>query len=201
MNVYDWLILVLVIAGAVLGLRSGAVGTALTIVGVLAAMLLGAQFAGRIVPTFTDSITNEAVITALGYVIIFVAVFIAVSILSRIAKVAMTITFTGWIDNLAGVVVGLAVGVLLSLALTMFLARLAYVFETGDRDDQNKLNAMVEQHIKSGVREQIDGLLTGSALVPVLINISKAVPADAFGLVPADFRTAFSVLESRIDNG
>jgi membrane protein required for colicin V production len=201
MNVYDWVILILVVAGALLGLRSGAVGTALTIAGVFVAMLLGAQFAGRIVPTFTDSITNEAVITALGYVIIFVAVFIAVSILSRVAKVAMTITFTGWIDKLAGIVVGLAVGVLISLALTMFLARLAYVFDTGDRGDQNKLNAMVEQHIESGVRDQIDRLLTGSALVPVLIDISKAVPADAFGLVPADFRTAFSVLESRTDNG
>jgi hypothetical protein len=172
----------------------------LTIAGIFVAMLLGAQFAGRIVPTFTDSITNEAVITALGYIIIFIAVFVAVSVLSSLLKVAMTITFTGWIDKIAGIAVGLAIGVLLSLALTMFLARLAYVFAPGDRGDQQKLNAVVEQHIQSGARDKIDSVLTESALVPVLIDISNVLPADALGLVPADFRTAFDILESRIGN-
>lgn len=200
MNFYDWVILALVVAGAVLGLKSGAVRSALTIGGIFVAMLLGAQFAGRIVPTFTDSITNQAVVTALGYVIIFIAVFIAVSILSSIAKVAMSVTFTGWIDKIAGIVVGLAIGVLLSLALTMFLARAAYVFDSDDRGNQQKLNDVVEQHIQGSARDKIDGFLTASALVPVLIDIAKRLPGDAFGLVPADFRTAFDILESRIDN-
>lgn len=201
MNFYDWLILILVAAGALLGLRNGAFRTVLTIAGVFIAMLLGAQFAGRIVPAFTDSITNEAVITALGYIIIFVAVFVAVMILSGIAKLAMSVTFTGWLDKVAGIGVGMVIGVLVSLALTMLLARLAYVFDPGDRGDTGKLNEIVEQHIQGGARDRVDSFLTGSSLVPALIDIQDLLPGDAFGLVPADFQTAFAILESRIDNG
>ena len=201
MNFYDWAILALIVAGAILGFRNGAVRTVLTIGGLFVAMLIGAQFAGRIVPIFTDSITNEAVITALGYIIIFIAVFIGVSVLSSLLNVAMKITFTGWIDKIVGVGVGLAVGVLLSLALTMILARLAYVFESSDRGDQQKLDEVVEQHIQGSARDKIDEILTGSALVPVLVDVADLLPGDAFGLVPADFRTAFDILESRIDNG
>jgi len=116
-------------------------------------------------------------------------------------RVAMKITFTAWIDKIVGVGVGLAVGVLLSLALTMVLARLAYVFESGDRENQQKLDEVVEQHIQGSARDKIDQILTGSALVPVLVNVADLLPGDAFGLVPADFRTAFDILESRIDNG
>lgn len=200
MNFFDWIILALVLAALIYGLKSGAVKMGLTIAGVFIAMLLSGQFAGRIVPIFTDSITNEALITAIGYVIIFVAVFIAVSVLTSVAKVVMKVTFTGWIDRLLGVAVGLAVGILVSMALTMLLARLAYVFETGDRDNQNKLEQAVEDHLKGGVRSKIDEVLTGASLVPVLVDVSNVLPADALGMVPADFRTAFAILESRIDN-
>jgi len=200
MGFFDWIILALVLAALLYGLKSGAVKTGLTVAGVFVAMLLSGQFAGRIVPIFTDSIANEALITVIGYVIIFVAVFIAVSILTSVAKAVMKVTLTGWIDRLLGVGVGLAVGVLISLAMTMLLARLAYVFETGDHVDKNRVEQAVEDHLKGGVRTRIDEMLTGASLVPVLVEVSNLLPANALGLVPADFRTAFAILESRIDN-
>ncbi|MBI4306859.1 MAG: CvpA family protein [Chloroflexi bacterium] len=201
MNLLDWAILTLVVAGAIFGLRTGAVRTALTVAGLWLAMLLAGQFAGRIVPAFTDSITNEAVITAIGYVVIFIVVFIGVSVASSIVGVALKITMTAWLDKLAGAVVGMIVGVLATLALTMVLARFAYVFDPADKGDESRMDATVERYIGSNARDKVDGLLIGSALVPVLVEIVDFVPGDTMGLVPVEFRTAFDILESRVDRG
>lgn len=198
MNFFDWAILSLVVAGAILGLRAGAVRTTLTVVGLWVAMLLAAQFAGRIVPAFTDSITNEAAITAIGYVIIFLVVFIGVSVVSSIAGVALNVTMTAWLDKLAGAVVGLVVGVLAALALTIVLARFAYVVDPAQKGDESALERTAERYIQANARDKVDRLLTGSALVPVLVEIVDFLPGDTIGLVPAEFRTAFAILESRI---
>ncbi|MBI4220692.1 MAG: CvpA family protein [Chloroflexi bacterium] len=199
MNLLDWAILTLLVAGAILGLRTGAVRTALTVAGLWLAMLLAGQFAGRIVPAFTDSITNEAAVTAIGYVIIFIVVFIGVSLLSSIIGVALKITMTAWLDKLAGAVVGLIVGVLAALALTLVLARFAYIFDPADKGNESKIDQTVQRYIGSNARDKVDDLLTGSSLVPALVAIVDLVPGDTIGLVPADFRTAFDILESRAD--
>lgn len=41
--------------------------------------------------------------------------------------------------------------------------------------------------------------LTGSALVPVFLNITQALPGDALGFIPSDFKVSLEILKQRLE--
>ena len=45
----------------------------------------------------------------------------------------------------------------------------------------------------------LENTLDGSALVPTFIDITEALPADALGFVPSDFRVALDILQEKIE--
>lgn len=194
MNIYDWIIVVIWALAALWGLRKGAIGMTLTVVGIIVAMWLSANFAGTLVKTFVKSIQNEALATAIGYVVIFIAVFIAAGIVGRILRTVLTFTMLGWTDKVAGVALGLVAGLLLSLGLTMVVARYTYVVDTAKGSDPM---AQVERYLSQQGRNRLDKELTQSELVPTLIHVRNAIPASMLGLVPGDFNKAIDILESR----
>ena len=196
MTVFDWILLALIIIPALLGLSKGAVTMVLTTAGIFVAMFLSGQFAERIVSTFTDSVDNEAIATALGYVIIFVAVFIAIGVLSKFVKIVLAVTMMGWLDKVAGAGIGVVAGVLLMTAATMVIARYAYVV---DDEAPGGITGRVEEFVKDKGRERLDGWLVDSSLVPITLNVRDAIPGNFIGLVPGDFSDAMDILEVRRD--
>ncbi len=194
MNVYDWVIVAVLVVTVLFGLSKGAVTMALTVVGLFVAMLISGQFAAPIVRIFTDSVDSEALATAIGYIVIFVLIFLAIGIASRFIKIALSITMLGWTDKLGGAALGIIVGFMLSIGVTMVAARYAYVFEKSE--DGSVINR-VEEFVHDRGRGRVDGYLTESELVPTLINIRNAIPGRVAGLVPGDFNTAMDTLEDR----
>ena len=194
MNVYDWVIVAVLVVTALIGLSKGAVTMALTVAGLFVAMLISGQFAAPVVRTFTDSVDNEALATAIGYIVIFVLIFIAIGIASRFIRIALTITMLGWTDKLGGAALGIIVGFMLSIGLTMVGARYAYVFE---KSEDGSIINRVEEFVQDRGRGRVDEYLTESELVPTLINIRNAIPGRVIGLVPGDFNTAMDTLEER----
>ncbi len=196
MTVFDWILLALIIIPALWGLSKGAVTMVLTTVGIFVAMLLSGQFAERVVGSFTDSVDNEAIATAIGYVVIFLAVFIAIGFLSKFIKVVLAVTMMGWLDRLLGVGVGVLAGILLMTAATMVVARYAYVV---DDSDGGGISGRVEEFAKEKGRERLDGWLVDSSLVPISLNVRDAIPGNFIGLVPGDFNDAMDILDERRD--
>ena len=196
MTVFDWLLLALIIIPMLWGLSKGAVTMTLTTAGIFVAMFLSGQFAERVVGSFTDSVDNEAITTAIGYVVIFLAVFIAIGFISRFIKIVLSVTMMGWLDKLLGVGVGVLAGVLLMTAATMVAARYAYVV---DDDDGGGISGSAEKFIKEKGRERLSGWLVDSNLVPISLNVQDAIPGNFIGLVPGDFSDAMDELEKRRD--
>ena len=119
MNFYDWVLIALFAIGALWGFRKGLIDAVLLVISIYVALLLSGLFAGRLLSLIWDDAENQALATAIGYVIIFVGVFFASSIVSRIIKASLKAVYAGWIDKVGGVLVGIVAGVMLGVGLVI----------------------------------------------------------------------------------
>lgn len=200
MNVLDWVLIAVFALTALWGYKTGLVSGILNAVAIYVALLLSGLFAGRVLSLIWDGVESEAISTAIGYVIIFVAVFIASRVVSSIVKKALKVVFLGWVDNLGGIVVGLVAGVLIAGAVMTVAARYTYVIpeDTGSLTAtgiQDMIQQTAKNYAEQGVRDTLDGFLTGSQLVPQLLGLRGFVIEFA----PADFGVALDILETRIE--
>jgi len=200
MNVFDWVLIVVFALTALWGYKTGLIDAALNAITIYVGLFLSGLFAARVLSLFWDGVESESVSTAIGYVIIFVTVFIASRIVSGIIKKALKITFTGWVDNLGGIVVGLVAGMLIAGGVMTVAARYTYIIPENTDDltsagIQDMVQQAAENYVEQGVRDKLDGFLTESQLVPSLLGLRGVVIEFA----PEDFGVALDILESRID--
>jgi membrane protein required for colicin V production len=197
MNWFDFVILAILAVGAFHGLKSGLIGASLTAVGVVLGVFLAGQLSDDVGALLTDSISNDTLVTVTSYAIIFVAVMVGAWIVKRILRTVISILFLGWVDKLGGLALGVLAGAAISGALITGMARLTYNFEIppGGLPQEIVGNVLPLAEAKGWLEDT----LTGSALVPTFINLTEAIPADALGFVPADFRVALEILEAQIE--
>ena len=200
MNVFDWVLIVVFALTALWGYKTGLIDAALNAITIYVGLFLSGLFAARVLSLFWDGVESESVSTAIGYVIIFVAVFIASRIVSGIIKKALKITFTGWVDNLGGIVIGLVAGMLIAGGVMTVAARYTYIIPENTDDltsagIQHMVQQAAENYVEQGARDKLDGFLTESQLVPSLLGLRGVVIEFA----PEDFGVALDILESRID--
>jgi membrane protein required for colicin V production len=207
MNVFDWILIVLFVVGALWGYRTGLVDAVINVAVIYIGLLLSGQFAGQVLGLFWDGVESEALATAIGYVIIFVGVFVAGRIASRIVKAGLNIVLLGWVDKLGGIAIGIVAGVLLAGGLTAVVARYTYVIEPEDDRPEglegealtDRLREFAENALHDNLRERTDGQLVGSAVVPIILDIRNVLPGSALGMAPADFNLALDILDRKIE--
>ena len=200
MNVFDWVLISVFALTALWGYKTGLIDAALNAITIYVGLFLSGLFAARVLSLFWDGVESESVSTAIGYVIIFVTVFIASRIVSGIIKKALKITFTGWVDNLGGIVIGLVAGMLIAGGVMTVAARYTYIIPENTDDltsagIQDMIQQAAENYVEQGARDKLDGFLTVSQLVPSLLRLRGVVIEFA----PEDFGVALDILESRID--
>ncbi len=200
MNVFDWVLILVFALTALWGYKTGLIDAALNAITIYVGLFLSGLFAARVLSLFWDGVESESVSTAIGYVIIFVTVFIASRIVSGIIKKALKITFTGWVDNLGGIVIGLVAGMLIAGGVMTVAARYTYIIPENTDDltsagIQDMIQQAAENYAEQGARDKLDGFLTESQLVPSLLGLRGVVIEFA----PEDFGVALDILESRID--
>ena len=200
MNVFDWVLILVFALTALWGYKTGLIDAALNAITIYVGLFLSGLFAARVLSLFWDGVESESVSTAIGYVIIFVPVFIASRIVSGIIKKALKITFTGWVDNLGGIVIGLVAGMLIAGGVMTVAARYTYIIPENTDDltsagIQDMIQQAAENYVEQGARDKLDGFLTESQLVPSLLGLRGVVIEFA----PEDFGVALDILESRID--
>ena len=198
MNLFDFVLIALFAAGALYGYRSGLVQSVLNLAGVFVAMWLSGRFAATVVSNFTDDVESEALTTAIGFVVIFIVVFIAAQIVGKLVRTVLTVMFLGWVDKLGGVGVGVVIGLVLASGVVTVGARYAYVLDEPS-SESSLPKRLVEDYLNKAGRERVDQWLTGSQMVPVLLDVRDALPGDTLGMVPGDLTTALDVLQERVD--
>ena len=115
------------------------------------------------------------------------------------------------VDKIGGLTLGLVLGVAVSGALLIGLARLTYNFElevtTDGPPETTSLPSEIGQQIKvlkdkiarvEEVKEGLESGLTESQFVPIFIDVTNVIPADALGVIPSDFKATFDILKEKM---
>ena len=217
MNWLDFVFIALLVVGAVMGMRFGLIRAAFLAVGTFLGWLLAGQWSDDIGGLFDKSLSNDTLVTVISYAIVIVGALIVSNFALKIVRPLLSIFTLGLsslVDKLGGLALGLLIGVAISSALIIGLARLTYDFDVESIADIASLQAI--STIPGGLVDQVKVLddqlakvkdakvaledaLTGSKVVSAFIDASDALPADALGFVPSDFKAALDILEASID--
>ena len=191
MNWIDIIVIIVALVGIFVGWRIGFLGAIFATAGLYVGMVLAGQLTDDIAEALTDSVSSDAIATALAYVIVVGGSLAAALMARSIVKKMLNFVFLGWIDSVGSLALGLLAGVLLGGALITFAARYS-----NDLPEGGGLGVIIEM---SGVRGNINDALVDSALVPLWLDIVDAVPGSALGMVPDDFKDALDALDQRIE--
>jgi uncharacterized membrane protein required for colicin V production len=209
-NWIDFVLLATLIVGALYGMKMGLIKAVFVTAGVYIGWLLAGQWSDKVGGIFEGSVSNDTIVTALTYAMTMVAALIAANFAVKILKPMLTVFTLGlssMVDKLGGLVLGLLLGVALSSALIIGFARLTYDLDISSVTDgvpEQASGRVVEigkeQLAKvESVRESLETALTESQLVPNYIKVFDAIPANAMGLIPSDFKVALEVLKTEIE--
>lgn len=207
----SWLDFVIIVTwglGVIVGWRMGLFGAIFTTVGLIVGVLLAARLSDNVSALITNSVASDTVATVVAYGIILFAVFVAAQLLRFMVKGikgAIKMTPLGWVDSLGGVALGLVMGVVLSGALITVLARYSSDLPVEGWIEKTPGGGKIWRGFdttdiaRSRIQEKLNTALVESTLVPVFLDIRSAIPGDALGFVPDDFKVALDVLEAEID--
>ena len=191
MNWIDIIVIIVALVGIFVGWRIGFLGAIFATAGLYVGMVLAGQLTDDIAEALTDSVSSDAIATALAYAIVVGGSLAAALMARSVVKKMLNFVFLGWIDSVGSLALGLLAGVLLGGALITFAARYSNDLpEAGSLELLDKL---------TGFRGDINNALVDSSLVPLWLDIVDAVPGSAIGMVPDDFKLALDDLQRRID--
>ena len=198
MNWFDYLLLAIIAAGAVAGMRLGVIGAAFMAVG----GLVGWQLAGRLsddVGGLLSSVSGDTWVTSLSYVVIVGLSVVVAAYAWRLARpflMAATMGMSGMVNKLGGLALGIVIGATVSFALIVVSARLTYDFEL---PDGGIAGSVTERVPVQSSREWLEGVLVDSTIVSTFVDVADAVPGSTLGFIPSDFEAALNILEERLN--
>lgn len=124
MNGLDIFITVVLVVAAFFGWRRGIIGTVLTLVG----LVVGVAVAGQTYTQFADVlepvIESQTWANVAAFAIILVVIMALATFVSKFLKKLLTLLMLGWVDNAAGLILGVFMA---SLGLTAVIGVMGVV--------------------------------------------------------------------------
>ena len=200
MNWLDFLLLAILVVGAILGMRLGLLGAAINAVALLIGWLVAGQLSEQVGGLFASSLTSDTIVTVMAYVIIMALSLVLAKMIWKVVRPIVnlaTLGIVGVTDRVGGIVVGAILGIIISSAIIIVLARFTYNFELPDTGITGGIAVQVPK--VQDTKEAVEGALTDSATVPAFINFTNALPGNALGFIPSDFKISLDILESAIE--
>ena len=200
MNWLDLLLLAILVVGAILGMRLGLLGAAINALALLIGWLVAGQLSDEVGGLFASSLSNDTIVTVISYIIIMALSLVLAKIAWKIARPIInlaTLGIVGVADRVGGIIVGAILGIVVASAIIIVLARFTYNFELSDTGITGGIAVQVPQ-VKD-TKEAVEGALTDSATVPAFINFTNALPGNALGFIPSDFKISLEILEKNIE--
>ena len=208
MNWIDIVIVLIVAASLVWGLKTGVIPMVFTVVGILIGWWLAGQYADDVGGLVGDWGTFDTAVTVVCYAaIVSLSVFVASKLGSLVKPflVIGTLGTAGMADKIGGLLIGLLIGLVITGAFIVVLARLSFDLEVSTPDVQiaggaeimrlagGKVAAITEK------RQVMVNSLRGSIVVPVFLDMVDLVPGSALGFIPGDFQASLDILREDID--
>ena len=200
MNWLDFLLLAILVVGAILGMRLGLLGAAINAVALLIGWLVAGQLSEQVGGLFASSLTSDTIVTVMAFVIIMGLSLVLARMVWKVLRPIInlaTLGIVGVTDRVGGIVVGAILGIIISSAIIIVLARFTYNFELPDTGITGGIAVQVPK--VQDTKEAVEGALTDSATVPAFINFTNALPGNALGFIPSDFKISLEILESAIE--
>ena len=197
----NWLDIVIIATwgiGFFVGWKIGLFGAIFTTGGLVVGVLLAAHLSDNVSELITDSVSSDTLATVIAYGIILLGVFVGAQVLRVIVKRMLKMVLLGWLDTVGGLALGLVMGVVLSGALITVLAR--YSSDLPAELLGKNSTAVLIAIKRAGIQEKLNTAMVESTLIPVFLDIRSAIPGQALGFVPDDFKVALDVLEAQIDS-
>ena len=199
MNWLDIGFIVIILLATIMGIRTGLIGAAFSILGVLIGWVLASQFSDDLGGFVGGSVFNDTIVTVIAYVVIIVLALAASRIVWSIARPMLALATLGLaslVDRVGGVVLGALVGFVVTGVLIVMLGRLTYDFTIPELPDGG-IAGTVTQRVPDPerTREALERALSESQIVAIFIDVTDAIPGGALGFVPWDFQASLDILE------
>lgn len=111
MNWLDILIIVSLAAAVIGGLATGFIRSLFTLIGLIAGIVLAGRMYGGLA-TRLSFIHHEGAANIVAFVLIFIAILLLAAIAAQILRTVIARAMLGWLDRLAGGLIGLLIGAL-----------------------------------------------------------------------------------------
>ena len=208
MNWVDIIIVLIVAASLVWGLKTGVIPMVFTVLGMLIGWWLAGQYADDVGALVGDWGTFDTALTVFCYAaIVSISVFVASKVGSMVKPfiVIGTLGTAGMADKIGGVLIGLIIGLVFTGAFIVVLARLSFDLEVSTPDVQvaggaeimrlagGKIAAVTEK------RQVVVNSLRESRAAPVFLDVVDVIPGSALGFIPGDFQASLDILREEID--
>ena len=200
MNWFDILLLVILAAALVWGLKTGILQTVFVAIGVVVGWWLAGRYADDVGGLAGSVAFADSLITAMAYwIIIALATMVVVKIggLIRTALNIGTLGAVGMTDRIGGVILGGIVGLVVVCAVIIMLSRLAFDFTievpTSELPGRGPGIVSIENQ-----REALVSALTESSGVSAFMTVRDALPESMLGLVPDDFDMGLDILDQNM---
>ena len=186
MNWLDFILIVILTVGVVVGLRIGILGAIYSMAVVFLGWLVAAQLGTLVGAFFGLFLDDDRIVTVVSFTAIMALVVYVGGKLWTPLRTALGIGTMGAsnvVDRVGGLAVGLVLGAVVSGALLVGMMRLTHTS-----------NASFD-----GFQEGLETAIIQSALVPVFIRGTDALPAGSLGLIPGEFRSSLEYFRDRIE--
>jgi membrane protein required for colicin V production len=122
MNAFDFVVLAVVVFGALHGLRQGLLTMVTSFIALIASLYLASVHYTEAAEIITHQFgTNPTMGTVLGYVAVFLVVFVAVQFIGGTVVSLLRMASLGWIDRLAGGFLGAGIAAAIAGLAVMLL--------------------------------------------------------------------------------
>ena len=196
MNWFDILLLVILVAAVVWGVRTGILQMVFVAIGVVAGLWLAGRYADDVgglagSVAFADSLISSVAYWAI--IALVTAVVVKIGGLIRTALNIGTLGAVGMGDRIGGLVLGGIVGLVIVSAVIVMLARLAFDFSIEVPASELVGRGPGIVSIEDQRQALVDSLAE-SSIVSGFMSVRDALPEGMLGLVPDDFDMSLGLL-------
>ena len=194
MNIFDWLILIVVTISTFYGVKYGLIKALFSMLGVVIGWILAGQLSGLIGGYLSGSITNESVTTVIAYGIIIILSMLASNYAYKIVMPLLsagTLGISNIINNIGGALLGLAIGIAISGVCLTGVARVAYALDLDTVDNPSESLLLDFNNSLASLESK----LTDSKFSPTVLKIFETLP----GTLPNEFEGAIELFKANVE--
>ena len=226
MNWLDFLLLGILVVSMYWGLKTGLFVAAIYGIGILVGWRIDGEISQTIGEIIGDTLGLESssgqavgelssvnlsvdtTTTVIAYVAVFILTLIITKIIIKLIAPFLAIidVATLGLNRIAGIILGLVVGIIITSVTVSGLTRLAYDFHEIPNIPGSSLISNGEITAIEGIdakientRTSIEDALLESTITPIFVRVLRITPNDAFGIIPTDYLTAISILNSKLE--